>query len=141
MEHLYALFSFAIPIVAIVGGISMGIVRILAQARLEELARKERIAAIERGVDPSKLPPLPSNGEVGSYGFGMSRLRRAHGLLIGGLITIAVGISLAIFLYQMEPEKPHWLVGLIPFFVGIALLIGSKIIWPEQSGPTPTGSR
>jgi len=129
MEHLYALFSFAIPIVAILGGISLAMVRVVTQGRLEELARKERIAAIERGVDPSKLPPLPSNGEAG-YGFGMSRLRRAHGLLIGGLITIAVGISLAIFLYQVEPEKQHWLVGLIPLFVGISLLIGSKIIWP-----------
>lgn len=137
MDHLYGLFSIAIPIVAIVGVVSMSIVRIVTQGRLEELARKERIAAIERGVDPAKLPPLPTS-EVGGYGLGFSRLRRAHGLLIGGLITTAVGIGVGIFMYQVEPDKTHYLVGCIPFFVGIALLVSAKIIWPSQetSGPT-----
>jgi len=82
MDHLYGLFGIAIPIVAIVGGISMGIVRLLTAARLEELARKERIAAIERGVDPSKLPPV-HEAEIGGYGLGYSRLRRAHGCSSG----------------------------------------------------------
>jgi len=141
MDHWYGLFGMAIPIVAIVGGIGMGMVRIVTQARLEELARKERIAAIERGVDPAKLPPIPE-GEVGGYGLGYSRLRRAHGLLIGGMITASVGIGIAIFVYVMEPMKTTWLVGCIPFFVGIALLLSAKVVWPpEGASGAPTGSR
>jgi uncharacterized protein DUF6249 len=131
MEHLVGIVAFVIPVVAIIGGISMGMVRTVTQARLEELARRERIAAIERGVDPAKLSPLPAS-ELSGYGLGYSRLRRAHGLLIGGLITVAAGLGVSAFVYSMEPEKTSWLVGLIPLFVGIALLISAKIIWPPQ---------
>ena len=58
-EFFVPFLVFAIPIIAIVGGITAGIVRTLGRQRLIELAQRERIAAIERGVDPSKLPPLP----------------------------------------------------------------------------------
>lgn len=52
------LLPFSIAIVAIVGGFTLAIVRVMARARLEELACRERIAAIQRGADPHKLPPL-----------------------------------------------------------------------------------
>lgn len=132
MEQVVAVFSFVIPVVAIIGGISVAIVRILTQARLEELVRKERIAAIERGFDPAKLPALPADGERG-YGLGYSRLRRAHGLLIGGLLSIAVGVGIALVLYNQEPQKENWVIGTVPALVGIALLIGSRVVWPEKS--------
>jgi len=132
MEQAVAAFSFIIPVVAIIGGISVAIVRILTQARLEELVRKERIAAIERGVDPANLPALPADGER-AYGLGYSRLRRAHGLLIGGLILIAVGMGIALVLYHVEPQKSDWVIGTVPALVGGALLIGSRIVWPEKT--------
>ncbi|TMQ63119.1 MAG: hypothetical protein E6K79_10760 [Candidatus Eisenbacteria bacterium] len=135
MDNFFALFAMAVPIVAIVGGISVAIVRIVTQARLEELARRERIAAIERGADPSKLPPLPTTSVGGyaseNYPQGNGRLRRAHGLLIGGLITVAAGIGLAILVGTMEPDKKAWVVGLLPILVGAALLISSRILWPQ----------
>src|SRR5207248_4823258 len=53
-ETFLPFLIFSIPIVAIVGGITAGIVRTLGNQRLMELAQRERIAAIERGVDPSK---------------------------------------------------------------------------------------
>lgn len=132
MDHIFPLFTLAIPIVAIVGGISVAITRIVTQGRLEELARRERIAAIERGVDPAKLPSLPVTplGDT-SYTFGTSQLRRAHGLMIGGLILVACGIGLAILAYSIEPEKSHWVIGLIPLLVGFALLGSSAIVWPR----------
>jgi hypothetical protein len=132
MDHVFVpFFTMIIPVVAIVGGISVAIVRILTQGRIEELARRERIAAIERGADPNKLPPLPAPIGESSYLFGYSRLRRAHGLLIGGLILVACGIGLAILIFATEPDKTHWVVGLLPMLIGFALLGGSAIVWPR----------
>jgi hypothetical protein len=131
MGHIFPLFTLAIPIIAIVGGISVAITRIITQGRMEELARRERIAAIERGVDPEKLPPLPSPVGESSYLFGYSRLRRAHGLMIGGLILIACGIGLSILIFSEEGDKAHWVVGLLPMLVGAALLGSSAIVWPR----------
>ncbi len=132
MDHvILPIFTMIIPVVAIVGGISVAIVRLITQGRLEELARRERIAAIERGVPADKLPPLPAPVGESSYLFGYSRLRRAHGLMIGGLILIACGLGLSIMVYTIEPEKSHWVVGLIPMLVGGALLGSSAIVWPR----------
>jgi hypothetical protein len=133
---------FAIPIVAIAGGITAGIIRTLGQQRLLELAQRERIAAIERGVDPSKLPPMPiatsgHDHDLASMymSFHDYSKRRSQNLLIGGLITLFVGIALAVFLSQVatgEDDKAVWLVGGIPASVGLALLIGSQIVKPRN---------
>ncbi len=53
------------------------------------------------------------------------QLKTREGMKIGGLICIAVGAALVIFLHAIaanEPDTPY-LVGLIPAFVGIALLV------------------
>ena len=96
---------------------------------LGAVARKERIAAIERGIDPEKLPALPASD---GYGLGSSRIRRAHGLLIGGLVLLAVGLGMAVVFAFIEPEKSHWVAGVVPGFVGIALLLASRIVWPKE---------
>lgn len=137
---IIALIAMAIPIIAIIGGITAGIVRTLGQQRLVELAHKERIAALERGVDPSKLPPFPvydyQNGAgVGSY----NPMRRAHGLLIGGLVTLMGGISFSLFLYFMETEKNAWAIGLVPIGVGLALLLSFLLVRPKNDGGAGTG--
>ena len=130
MENIFAVFAMAIPIISIVGGISVAIVRLITQARLEELSRRERIAAIERGVDPSKLPPIPGTAQE-PYPHGDSRLRRAHSLLIGGLILVAAGIGVGILAATVEPTKNHWVLGLLPVFIGAALLVSCRVIWPR----------
>lgn len=134
---------FSIPIIAITGGIIAGIIKSLGRQRLIELAQRERIAAIERGIDPSKLPGLvpPSNedswGGIHSY----SPRHRAQGLLIGGVITMFAGIGVASFLFIYKPDgsEPIWAVGLIPGFVGLAMLISAWLVWPrggEGGGPS-----
>lgn len=126
---VFTVLPVAIPIVAITGGIILAIVRTVGQQRIAELERRERIAAIERGVDPSKLgiPAHPDSYENGSG----SRIRRAHGLMIGGLVTVAIGIAMMILLRAVEPNEAHWLVGFMPLLVGLALLLSAKIVWPS----------
>ena len=131
MNGFVQLIAMAIPVIAVVGGISVAIVRIITQARLEELARRERIAAIERGLDPAKLPPMGGAGDE-VYSFTDSRLRRAHGLVIGAFILIAVGIAVGVRLKTVEPGKDHWAIGLLPLLVGIALLGSAAVVWPRK---------
>jgi len=126
-------FAMAIPIVAIIGGITVAVVRTIGQQRMAELAHKERIMAIERGVDPAKLPPPPIIDYGRPY---YSPLQRYHGLLIGGIVTLLVGISIAAFLYLMEAEKNAWAVGLIPMGVGVALLLSAMLVKPRNGGAT-----
>src|SRR5258705_4844462 len=95
--------ALAIPIVAIVGGITAGIVRTLGRQRLVELAQRERIAAIERGIDPTKLPPLPAMmDETGRYTMRGPRTarHRPQALLIGRVRNTVRGARLGNRLQQ-----------------------------------------
>jgi uncharacterized protein DUF6249 len=135
--------ALSIPIVAIIGGITAGIIRTLGRQRLIELAQRERIAAIERGVDPAKLTPLPVSAlDDEPEGLIMSQFerdrRRAQGLLIGGVVTLAVGLGLMLFLNIMEDHGNAWAVGIIPTAIGVALLLSSFLVRPRGNGsPTP----
>jgi len=131
--ELVPMMIFAIPIVAVAGGITAGIVRMLSQHRLLELAQRERIAAIERGVDPAKLPPMPvpTDDDVAAAYLSprQQSLRRAQGLMIGGLVCAAVGVGLSGMLALLAGEEAHaWAVGFIPFAVGVALLLSAMIV-------------
>ena len=130
---IIGLVAMAIPIIAIIGGITAGIIRTLGQQRLAELAHKERIAALERGMDPSKLPPSPLLEYEHGFGVGpYNAVRRVHGLLIGGLICVLGGITLGLFIYLMDTEKNAWAVGLVPTGIGVALLLSSWLIRPRN---------
>ncbi|HSQ60987.1 MAG TPA: DUF6249 domain-containing protein [Acidobacteriota bacterium] len=132
MKIVFSVLPIVIPVVAIIGGITLAIIRTVGQQRLAELERRERIAAIERGIDPAALPPpsMPGAYENG-HGAG-NRTRRAHGLLIGGLVTVATGAGLAIFLSAVEPNESHWTLGFLPIFVGLALLVSARFVWPRD---------
>jgi hypothetical protein len=134
---------FAIPIVAIVGGITAGIVKTVTNARMIENAQRERMAAIQRGIDLDKLPPLPSVIGAGSTemlaGFNprAAQLHRAQGLLVGGIITLFSGIGIATFLHFVVEEgdaERAWAVGIIPAFIGFALLLSAWLLWPKKNG-------
>jgi len=138
-DSFISVFAMAIPIVAIVGGITVAVVRTLGQQRIAELAHRERIAALERGVDPSKLPPPPVIDYGPAYGT-YNPLRRYHGLLIGGIVCLVSGIAIGVFLGLMETEKNVWALGLIPAGVGIALLLSAGVIKPKNGNGGTSGT-
>ena len=137
------LMAMSIPIVAIVGGITAGIVRMLQRQRAFEMIQRERIAAIERGLDPDKIASLQRPLLYDDHGVytdpRMAAEHRRQGLLIGGLVTLFVGIALCVFLYGVagHNEEPVWLVGTIPAAVGVALLLSAFLIRPVGSGNPP----
>jgi hypothetical protein len=138
---------FSVPIVAIVGGITAGIIRSLGQQRLMEMAQRERIAAIERGIDPAKLPPLPA-GFAGGHGDDLNSMyltpheyarRRSQNLLTGGVITLCVGFGVGLFLYVVDRDGSSWGVGIVPAAVGVGLLLSSWLVRPRDNAP-PTSA-
>ena len=139
-EFFVPFLIFSIPIVAIVGGITAGIVRTLGQQRLMEMAQRERIAAIERGLDPSKLPPMPLAGggdDLASMYLPPNEYsrRRSQNLMTGGVITLFVGIGVMLFLYVVDQGDNSWGVGIVPFAVGLGLLISSWLVRPRNAEP------
>ncbi len=132
---------FSIPLVAIVGGITAGIIRTLGQQRIVEMAQRERIAAIERGIDPSKLPPMPG---MMSRGDDVSAMylspteyarRRSMNLMTGGVITLFAGIGVGLFLYIVARDDNAWGVGIVPTAIGIGLLVSSALVRPRNGQP------
>lgn len=106
-----------IPIVAIVMSLSIPIVFAIVDYRrrrdIVEAHHKERMAAIERGME---LPPLP---EAFFRSFSTDR-RPRH--LLSGMIWTFVGAGLFIALREVAGEEVAWFA-LMPIGVGLALLI------------------
>jgi uncharacterized membrane protein len=58
--------------------------------------------------------------------------RRREGLKLGGLITAAVGLAMLVFIRAVDRGDPAYLVGLIPLFIGAALLAYTYFLAPSQ---------
>ena len=56
--------------------------------------------------------------------------RRREGLKLGGVVTIAVGLGLIIYLRAVEGGRDS-LVGVIPCFVGLVLLLYAYVMSPK----------
>ncbi len=132
MEHLQNVVAILLvlgtPCVAIVAGIVAGILKTRGQQRLIELAQRERIAAIEKGLDVSQLT-LPAR-YASAFSESQAALRKAQGLMIGGLLTLALGLGLSLTLLLMAPGngRENWPVGLVPMLMGIAQLIAARLV-------------
>ena len=58
--------------------------------------------------------------------------KQRNSALMGGLVNMAVGAALMVFLYALVPDVGVYLVGLIPLLVGLVLVIAaSKIMKPK----------
>jgi hypothetical protein len=58
------------------------------------------------------------------------RMKIREGMKIGGLINLAVGIALVIFLRALIGNEPVYLCGLIPGFIGVAMLTYALFLAP-----------
>jgi hypothetical protein len=118
-----------IPITAIVMSLLIPIVYAIVDYRrrrdIVEAHHKERLAAIERGMD---LPALPE-----SFYNPWQRNRRPRTLLTG-MIWLFVGIGLTIALGKVAGDEVMYF-GLIPTGVGLAFLIYYAIEGRKEPGP------
>ncbi len=60
--------------------------------------------------------------------------RRGEGQKLGGLITLAVGIGMMVFIKAVDrgDPDPAYLVGLIPLLIGVALLAYTYLLAPKE---------
>jgi hypothetical protein len=119
-----AVVVFLIPIVAIIGGISIAIAATISKGKIRELEIRERIAMIEKGMVP---PP-----EVDPAGFDRAMVRYERlggprrGLRRAGITIMGLGFGLA-FLIAFAGDNIRAAIGVGGFLVilGLAFLVNS----------------
>lgn len=108
---------FMIPIIAILGGCTVSIVGIIMKGREEELRRRERILAIEKGLP---IPPEPSSNECSRPGYVAARG--------WGLVLTFMGAALVISISLASDEGVrHGTWGIIVLAIGLGLLVASAL--------------
>jgi hypothetical protein len=123
--------ALSIPIVSTIAVFSF-----LAVASWTNARRKEReayyksetlkkIAEVQGNAAGSILELLREENKIESQ-------RRTEGRKLGGLISIAVGVSLGVFLRAIDHNEPAYLVALIPLLVGVALLAHAYLLTPAE---------
>lgn len=117
---------FLIPIVALICVFTLVIVAVWSDNR-----RKER-EAYYRHETYNKMLEGPEGGAetvrelVREEESRRERRRREgleRGLKLGGLVTVAAGLGLGVFLYFIEQNEPVHLIGLIPILIGAVLTV------------------
>ncbi len=117
MDHTLILIILFVPLVSF----ALTIVLVLS---LRWFSHKERMASIARGL------PLKERSAEQS-------LKEKNQLLLAiGLINALVGLALTLGLATLG-LGPWLLAGLIPFFVGLALILTSLVVRPEKPKPKP----
>lgn len=62
----------------------------------------------------------------------ISAQRTRAGLKLGGLIVVAAGIGMMVFLSAISRDKPVYLAGLVPFAIGVAMLFYAQFLAPRD---------
>jgi hypothetical protein len=113
-----AILGVMVPIVAIVMGVGIGMLSLFLDYRKKRdmfaLHHKERLAAIEKGME---VPPLPPE----FFQDTRRRVRVPGDYLRRGLILLLVGIVITIALYDTARHEYLW--GLVPAAIGVANLL------------------
>ena len=109
-----------IPIIAIVMGIGIGMLSLVLDYRKKRdifvLHHKERLAAIEKGMEVPPLPPeFFQEGNRKGQRHPSDYLRR-------GLVLVLVGAAITVALYRSTGHDVY-LWGLVPAAVGVAQLL------------------
>ncbi|MEJ2720756.1 MAG: DUF6249 domain-containing protein [bacterium] len=105
--------AILIPIVMIVGGVLIALVAIFLDSKKKELVHKERLVAMEKGME---IPQPPKEPERPAY------LKNRS----SGLVMTFLGLALTIAIWvPAGPVGGIW--GLIPQAIGVGLLISSAL--------------
>jgi len=140
VDDFYVLIM-VMPIAVIIGGLIMGAMALHHRARLRELAYRERIAMIERGlmpppeVDPKQfertMSQVESLADTGFYESSPSARYRS-----GGIVLVGIGVGVFfIVAFAGEAMAAGVGVGGAIAIVGAALLLNSCLSRNDRPKP------
>jgi hypothetical protein len=148
-----AMWPFLIPIVAIIGGITVAIVSTIAKGRVREMEIRERIAMIEHGmVPPPEADPAGFERSLRSVEEVQYR-HSGHRHRTAGIVVMSVGFGLMLLIAFTSGEVNVGIgvggflviLGLGFFFVSLLSApppLPSHSTGPDRrpgNGPTPLG--
>jgi hypothetical protein len=119
-----------VPVVAIVGGLSMGAYSMYLRMKARQLMHEERLALIEKGLTP---PPL-SAADLADFP------KRRRSSRHTGVILIAVGIGLGVVVALNDEMKNALGVGGLLVVIGLGFLLNAMLDRRETSKLSSTGS-
>ena len=120
MNEMFPLFLF-------LGLGSIGFFSFLSVAIWAHARRRER-EAYYKSERVKKIAEMEETGAVSAIELfreeeKSAERRRGEGIKLGGLVSAAIGVGLMVFLRQLKPDRPDYLCGLLPLFIGLALLV------------------
>jgi hypothetical protein len=129
-DNMVGVVAVAIPVVG-----SIALFSFLAVATWSDSRRKER----ETFYKSETLKKIAeSSGEGAKAAIELMReqeksvaKRRLEGMKLGGLITAVVGIGVMALLHGLVRDEPVYLAGLIPFLVGVVLMLYGFFLAPK----------
>jgi Domain of unknown function (DUF6249) len=126
---------FSLPLALFLSVGAVACFSFVAVAVWSDNRRKERVA-FYRSEMLKKMVEAQGTGtslavELLSEEEKIAARRRLEGQKLGGIVTFAVGVGLMIFLKAVH-HGPAFLVGIIPLFVGAALLAYSYVLAPKN---------
>jgi len=124
------------PIFFFLSVASVALFSFIAVASWSESRRLER-EAYYKSETIKKIADSATPGATAALAFmqeqeNIALRKRREGLRVGGLSTVAAGFALTIFLAAAAHGGPAFTLGLIPTFVGAALLLYSYKLAPKE---------
>jgi hypothetical protein len=121
--------------VALFGFLAVGAVALFSMVAVASWAsarQKERESYYKndmlKKIAESQGPGVASAVELMREEAKIATIRTKQGLKIGGLVMIAIGIGLLIFLHALITDAPIYLVGVLVFLIGAALFASSYVV-------------
>jgi len=115
---------------------SVSMFTFLSVAVWSDARRKER-EAFYKNETLKKITEMQQTGATSALEFlreeeRIQDKRLREGQRLGGLVTFAVGLGTMIFLQVLVRNEAVYLAGIIPLFIGIALLLYSYWLGPKS---------
>jgi hypothetical protein len=115
--------QYMIPIVGSVAVFGYAAVEIWAKSRLKEreaFYRSENLRRSSESNQPDMFARLLAEEKAARHEM---RVQQRESLRLGGLVAMMAGIGLGVVLAGIAPLQRFYLFGLVPFLVGLAILI------------------
>lgn len=130
------MFVLAIPLVAIVAVFTFVTIASWAESRTKEREAFYHAELLKKVAE--------STGESAQQVLAIMReeqqtkeRQRLEGQRLSGLVTLLVGIGVCIMLANIAGDRGIWTVGLIPAFVGLAILLKTYVFTPRAVPGAP----